>query len=163
MPAPLVAITTYHLGTGQVRTWDGAYALPEKYVAAVCHAGARTALLPAAQPSSAEELLAPFDGLLLPGGGDLEPGRYGAAAHPALGGVDAGPGIPETERQRIFDRFTQLERHSQRRGGGVGLGLYIARQLARSQDGDLLVVEPAGGRGARFELHLPLLPEAAGP
>jgi signal transduction histidine kinase len=75
---------------------------------------------------------------------------------------DAGPGIPEAERQRIFDRFTQLDRHSQRRAGGVGLGLYIARQLARSQDGDLLVVEPAGGRGARFELHLPLLADTAG-
>jgi signal transduction histidine kinase len=75
---------------------------------------------------------------------------------------DAGPGIPEAERQRIFDRFTQLDRQSQRRGGGVGLGLYIARQLARSQDGDLLVVDAAGGRGARFELHLPLLPETSG-
>jgi signal transduction histidine kinase len=75
---------------------------------------------------------------------------------------DAGPGIPEAERQRIFDRFTQLERHRQRRGGGVGLGLYIARQLARSQDGDLLVVDPTDGRGARFELHLPLLPDAGG-
>jgi K+-sensing histidine kinase KdpD len=75
---------------------------------------------------------------------------------------DAGPGIPEAERQRIFDRFTQLDRHSQRRAGGVGLGLYIARQLARSQDGDLLVVDPAGGHGARFELHLPLLAETAG-
>jgi signal transduction histidine kinase len=75
---------------------------------------------------------------------------------------DAGPGIPEAERQRIFDRFTQLEPHSQRRGGGVGLGLYIARQLARSQDGDLLVVDPADGRGARFELHLPLVPDATG-
>ena len=74
---------------------------------------------------------------------------------------DAGPGIPEAERQRIFDRFTQLDRHSQRRAGGVGLGLYIARQLARSQDGDLLVVDPAGGHGARFELHLPLLAETA--
>jgi signal transduction histidine kinase len=74
---------------------------------------------------------------------------------------DAGPGIPESERQRIFDRFTQLERHSQRRGGGVGLGLYIARQLARSQDGDLLVTDPADGQGARFELHLPLVPDAA--
>ena len=69
---------------------------------------------------------------------------------------------PEAERLRIFDRFTQLERSSQRRAGGVGLGLYIARQLARSQDGDLLVGEPAAGQGARFELHLPLLPEAAG-
>jgi signal transduction histidine kinase len=75
---------------------------------------------------------------------------------------DAGPGIPEAERQRIFDRFTQLEPHRQRRGGGVGLGLYIARQLARSQDGDLLVVDPTDGRGARFELHLPLVPDAAG-
>jgi signal transduction histidine kinase len=74
---------------------------------------------------------------------------------------DAGPGIPEAERQRIFDRFTQLERGQRRTGGGVGLGLYIARQLARSQDGDLLVADGANGRGARFELHLPLLPDAA--
>ena len=48
----------------------------------------------------------------------------------------------------------------QRRAGGVGLGLYIARQLARSQDGDLLLVDPPDGQGARFELHLPLLPDA---
>jgi putative glutamine amidotransferase len=95
VPAPLVAVTTYRLGTGQVRTWDGAYALPEKYVAAMRRAGARTVLLPQAQPSSAEELLAPFDGLLLPGGGDLQPGSYGAAAHPALGGVDAGRDVFE--------------------------------------------------------------------
>jgi signal transduction histidine kinase len=75
---------------------------------------------------------------------------------------DGGPGIPVAERQRIFDRFTQLERHSQRRAGGVGLGLYIARQLARSQGGELLVVDPTGDGGARFELHLPLLPEITG-
>jgi signal transduction histidine kinase len=86
--------------------------------------------------------------------------RKGAEA--VLAVEDAGPGIPEAERQRIFDRFTQLDRQRPRRAGGVGLGLYIARQLARSQDGDLLVVDPDGGRGARFELHLPLLGEAAG-
>jgi signal transduction histidine kinase len=90
----------------------------------------------------------------------LSGNREGAEAVIAV--EDAGPGIPEAERQRIFDRFTQLDRQSQRRGGGVGLGLYIARQLARSQDGDLLVVDAAGGRGARFELHLPLLPESSG-
>jgi signal transduction histidine kinase len=90
----------------------------------------------------------------------LSGNREGAEA--VLVVEDAGPGIPEAERQRIFDRFTQLDRHSQRRGGGVGLGLYIARQLARSQDGDLLVTAPADGRGARFELHLPLVPDAAG-
>ena len=75
---------------------------------------------------------------------------------------DLGPGIPATDRERIFERFSQLDREAQRRGGGIGLGLYIARQLARSQDGDLLVVDPLGDRGARFELHLPLAPDAGG-
>ena len=64
--------------------------------------------------------------------------------------------------KQLSQETTQLERHRQRRDGGVGLGLYIARQLALSQDGDLLVVDPAGGRGARFELHLPLLADGAG-
>jgi signal transduction histidine kinase len=91
----------------------------------------------------------------------LSGSREGAEA--VLAVEDAGPGIPEAERQRIFDRFTQLERSTTRRAGGVGLGLYIARQLARSQDGELLVVDPPGGHGVRFELHLPLLPEVAGP
>jgi signal transduction histidine kinase len=69
---------------------------------------------------------------------------------------DQGPGIAPTDRERIFERFTQLDRQDGRRGGGIGLGLYIARQLAQSQDGDLLVAEPLGACGARFELHLPL-------
>ncbi|HYY78311.1 MAG TPA: ATP-binding protein, partial [Actinomycetes bacterium] len=45
------------------------------------------------------------------------------------------------------------------RAGGVGLGLYIARQLAQAQGGELLLAEGAGepqGGGARFELRLPL-------
>jgi signal transduction histidine kinase len=75
---------------------------------------------------------------------------------------DLGPGIAATDRERIFERFSQLDRQAQRRGGGIGLGLYIARQLARSQDGDLLVVDPLGDRGARFELHLPLAPDGNG-
>jgi signal transduction histidine kinase len=69
---------------------------------------------------------------------------------------DQGPGIAPTDRERIFERFTQLDRQDGRRGRGIGLGLYIARQLAQSQDGDLLVAEPLGACGARFELHLPL-------
>jgi signal transduction histidine kinase len=70
---------------------------------------------------------------------------------------DAGPGIPAGERERIFDRFTQLDQGATRRAGGVGLGLYIARQLATAQGGELLVTDPAPpGRGARFELRLPL-------
>jgi signal transduction histidine kinase len=96
---------------------------------------------------------------------DREPVRLSAnreGDQAVLAVEDLGPGIPPTDRERIFERFSQLDREAQRRGGGIGLGLYIARQLARSQDGDLLVVEPLGDRGARFELHLPLAPDGDG-
>jgi putative glutamine amidotransferase len=86
--APLIAIPTYHLGAGRVGNWEGAYALPESYVATLRAAGARTALLPPSQPAEAEEVLAPFDGLLLAGGGDIEPARYGAGDHPEQDGTD---------------------------------------------------------------------------
>jgi putative glutamine amidotransferase len=86
--APLVAIPTYHLGPGKVGNWEGTYALPEPYVAALVAAGAQVALLPPAQPGAAAELLARFDGLLLAGGGDIEPARYGAADHPTQYGMD---------------------------------------------------------------------------
>jgi putative glutamine amidotransferase len=86
--APLVAIPTYHLGPGKVGNWQGAYALPEPYVAALVAAGARVALLPPAQPGAAAELLGRVDGLLLAGGGDIEPARYGAGDHPAQYGTD---------------------------------------------------------------------------
>lgn len=69
---------------------------------------------------------------------------------------DSGPGVSPDDRERIFERFTQLDDSSDDRGGGIGLGLYIARELARSQGGDLLVTEPTSTDGARFELRLPL-------
>src|SRR6266545_440941 len=88
MSAPLIAIPTYHLGPGRVGDWTGAYALPEPYVTALGRAGAGPVLLPTAQPADAAELLEPFHGLLLAGGGDIDPGRYGAPPHPAQRGTD---------------------------------------------------------------------------
>jgi K+-sensing histidine kinase KdpD len=84
----------------------------------------------------------------------LDAGREAGAVVVAV--TDAGSGVPAAERDRIFDRFTQVETGSTRRAGGVGLGLYVARQLAHAQGGELSVGEPAGGGGARFELRLPL-------
>jgi signal transduction histidine kinase len=90
----------------------------------------------------------------------LEAGRAGALA--VLAVEDAGPGVPRPERDRIFERFTQLDSGATRRAGGVGLGLYIARQLAQAQGGELLVGEPTRpGAGARFELRLPLADPAS--
>jgi signal transduction histidine kinase len=71
---------------------------------------------------------------------------------------DAGPGVPASERERIFERFTRLDYAGGSPHGGVGLGLYVARQLARAQGGDLVASEPLGAAGgARFELRLPLV------
>jgi putative glutamine amidotransferase len=103
--APLVAIPTYHLGPGRVGNWDGAYALPEPYVAALRRAGARTALLPPGEPTPAEELLARFDGLLLAGGGDIEPARYGSGDHPAQYGTDPDRDQLELELARAAVRI----------------------------------------------------------
>jgi signal transduction histidine kinase len=63
---------------------------------------------------------------------------------------DDGPGVPEAERERIFEGFVRLEPV---RGPGAGLGLAIARRVAREHGGDLTYA--GGGRGARFVLRLP--------
>jgi signal transduction histidine kinase len=86
----------------------------------------------------------------------LEARRQGAHAVVAI--QDAGPGVPLAERERVFERFIRLDDHgASRRGGGVGLGLYVARRLARAQGGDLRIAEPVrADRGARFEFLLPL-------
>jgi signal transduction histidine kinase len=62
---------------------------------------------------------------------------------------DAGAGVPEAERERIFGRFERGERA----GTGFGLGLAIARGLARQMGGD--VSAPAVESGACFEATLP--------
>jgi signal transduction histidine kinase len=77
---------------------------------------------------------------------------------------DTGPGVPEADRERIFEWFTQVDSGATRPHGGIGLGLYVARQLARAQGGELvLVTEPGSGApGARFELRLPLAAISSG-
>jgi two-component sensor histidine kinase len=67
--------------------------------------------------------------------------------------ADQGQGIPAADQARIFDKFTRLDQSD----GGSGLGLYIARRLARSMGGEILV-DSAPGEGARFTLALPAAP-----
>jgi len=69
--------------------------------------------------------------------------------------TDTGPGIAAEHLPRIFDRFYRAEAARTRAGGGVGLGLAIARDLARAQDGELAVDNTQNG-GASFSLRLPV-------
>ena len=64
--------------------------------------------------------------------------------------ADQGKGIAKADQERIFQKFERLEE-----GGGAGLGLAIARRLARSMGGEILLVS-APGEGARFTVSLPL-------
>ena len=82
---PVVGITTY-LQRAQTGVWDTRAAfLPETYFAAIEAAGGIPVLLPP-QPIDggvAEQVIARLDGLIIAGGLDVEPARYGAQAHPA--------------------------------------------------------------------------------
>ncbi|MEU1708154.1 HAMP domain-containing sensor histidine kinase [Streptomyces sp. NPDC005706] len=68
--------------------------------------------------------------------------------------ADDGSGVPAAERDRIFERFVRLDDARARDDGGAGLGLAIARDVARRHGGTLTAGEAPSG-GALFELRLP--------
>jgi heavy metal sensor kinase len=88
---------------------------------------------------------------------EVDQGRGKARLAVANGPVD----IPAADRSRVFDRFVRLDPARTRRGEGSGLGLSLAREIARVHGGDLTLVE-APGREATFLLELPLAPATAG-
>src|SRR3954464_8607369 len=67
--------------------------------------------------------------------------------------TDHGPGISVEHQNRIFDRFYQA--HSGQYAAGMGLGLYISRQIVEQHGGSISAEEPSGG-GTRFVVALPL-------
>jgi putative glutamine amidotransferase len=76
---PLIAVVAYHLGDDRVARWpDGGYGVPAPYIAALRRSGARTAIVSPGETGPSEDILEPYDGLLLVGGGDVDPARYGA-------------------------------------------------------------------------------------
>jgi PAS domain S-box-containing protein len=65
---------------------------------------------------------------------------------------DQGPGLPETEIHRLFGRFERAA--SMRHHGGLGLGLYMTREIIEAHGGSISATNPPGG-GARFTIRLP--------
>lgn len=89
---------------------------------------------------------------------DVRRGGQARSPHAELTVTDSGPGIADSDRERIFDRLVRLDNSRDRDHGGAGLGLPIARALARAHDGELTCVP--NDQGARFRLILPLRSDA---
>ena len=102
----LIAVVAYHLGPDRVTRWpEGGYGVPAPYLDAVRRAGGRTALVAPGEDGDADELLRPFDGLLLVGGGDVDPSVYGGdPSAPHVYGVEPDRDALEIELLLAADR-----------------------------------------------------------
>src|SRR6185503_9349916 len=69
--------------------------------------------------------------------------------------VDRGPGIPESEHEKIFQRFYRRGSELRRETPGVGIGLSIVKHIVEAHGGRV-IVESAPGKGSRFTMELPL-------
>jgi signal transduction histidine kinase len=73
---------------------------------------------------------------------------------------DEGPGIPESDRQRVFEPFVRLESSRNEATGGTGLGLTLVKAIAEGHGGGVLLENRPGG-GLRARMHLPRMPASA--
>ena len=86
---PLVAVPAYRLPAGRVTSWHvGCFAVPEPYVQAIRRAGMTPVILPETDLEAVASMLDMFDAVLLLGGGDVDPSRYGGDMHDEVYGVD---------------------------------------------------------------------------
>lgn len=103
-------------------------------------------------------LLNLFDNADLHGGGLTAVTAEVVGEHALVSVDDAGPGVPQAERERIFERFVRAGSRGSRRG--TGLGLSIVAETVQSLGGNVGCTDAPGG-GARFVVRLPLARSAA--
>ncbi len=88
-------------------------------------------------------------------GDDSAPNLTPDTPHLALRVTDIGPGIPDSEREKIFERFYRLGSELRRETQGVGIGLSIVKHIVEAHGGRVRV-ESEVGKGSRFTIDLPL-------
>jgi signal transduction histidine kinase len=112
-----------------------------------------------------DRLVAALDALLENAVAHTDPGDLIEVSVHAEGGNvvlavrDSGCGIPPTELDRIFRRFSRAQPSRNREAGGFGLGLPIVQAIAEAHHGSVRV-HSASGEGSTFELVIPAVPEA---
>jgi signal transduction histidine kinase len=87
-------------------------------------------------------------------GGSAAVGLIPGAEHVVITVEDEGPGIPRSEREKVFDPFYRLEGSRNPGTGGVGLGLSVARSIIWEHGGDITLANRRGG-GLTVRLELP--------
>jgi len=87
------------------------------------------------------------------GGADIDLSLMPVAQSLEIAVEDRGPGVPEDQRERIFEPFYRMPGHAEY-AGGVGLGLSLVRQIARQHGGQVRCEARPGG-GSRFVIQLP--------
>ncbi len=87
-----------------------------------------------------------------PDGGSITLSAKKQESHIEVSVTDNGPGIPEQDTRKIFERFSQLKRKDRR---GLGLGLYIAKWIVEAHHGRIWVTSEVG-RGSTFTFTIPI-------
>jgi len=96
-----------------------------------------------------------------PRGGSVRTVLQHEGDHACVQVIDSGVGIAAPLLPQVFDLFTQGPQAPARQQGGLGLGLAIARSLVQLHGGRIAAASEGEGRGSRFSVWLPLLPECA--
>lgn len=91
-----------------------------------------------------------------PDGGDVVIDMSGSDGFVRIAVTDPGIGIEPADREHLFDRFTQADMSDTRSFGGVGVGLYLARQTVEAHHGHI-EVDSTPGAGSTFTVVLPVI------
>jgi signal transduction histidine kinase len=112
--------------------------------AAVTYAGIRGATV-SGRPAALRRVISNLIDNAVKYGDSAEVTLIAEARHVVLAVEDHGPGIPRSEREKVFEPFYRIEGSRNPATGGVGLGLAAARSIAREHGGDIVLTAPKGG------------------